>query len=520
MAKGSFYVTTPIFYINDVPHIGHGYNEVASDFLARWHRALGDDTWFLTGTDEHGEKILRSATAAGMEPQEWADNLVATAWKPLLGAINISNDDFIRTTEERHEDGVRRFIQRLYDRGYIYFGEFGGYYCVSCEEYKNEPDMIEAEDGTKLCMIHKRSVEYLSEENYFFKLSEFTQPLLDLYASNPDFVSPASRRNEVVSFVKQGLQDLSISRNSFDWGVKIPWDESHIVYVWVDALINYITAIGWGINDENFNRRWPATHIVGKDILRFHAVIWPAMLMAAGIEVPKKVFGHGWLLVDGEKMSKSSGTGVGPTELTEAYGVDAFRYYFLKAVVFGSDGNFSLEDIEARYNAELANGFGNLASRVHAMTKKYFEGKVPEASNKGEAEEKIEKLIADAVAGANTAVQEIDITGALNKLWTIVDALNLYITEQEPWHLAKDPENTGRLATVIRTCLEGLRVLAITLQPVIPDTAEKLWSALGAADSIGTLKEQNILEATGGELPTGSQLADLPVRFPRIEKID
>lgn len=520
MAQGSFYVTTPIFYINDVPHIGHGYNEVASDFLARWHRAIGDDTWFLTGTDEHGEKILRSAQAAGLPPQEWADNLVESAWKPLLGAINISNDDFIRTTEQRHEDGVRRFIQRLYDRGYIYFGEFGGYYCVSCEEYKNDPDLIKSEDGTFLCEIHKKPVEYLSEQNYFFKLSEFTQPLLDLYAANPDFVSPESRRNEVVSFVKQGLQDLSISRNSFDWGIKIPWDESHVVYVWVDALINYITAIGWGVDDKNFNRRWPATHIVGKDILRFHAVIWPAMLMAAGIEVPKQVFGHGWLLIGGEKMSKSSGTGVSPVELTESYGVDAFRYYFLKAVVFGADGNFSLEDIEARYNAELANGFGNLASRVHAMTVKYFEGKIPEASDITEAEQAVFKLIHDAVAEAHKHVEAIDITGALHKLWTLVDGLNHYLTEQEPWHLAKDEANTSRLATVIRTALEGLRVLAITLSPVMPETSEKLWSALGAKESIGELSQQNILDAASGELSTGSNLGALPVLFPRIEKKD
>ncbi len=302
--------------------------------------------------------------------------------------------------------------------------------------------------------------------------------------------------------------------------MKIPWDESHIVYVWVDALINYITAIGWGVDDQNFSRRWPATHIVGKDILRFHAVIWPAMLMAAGIEVPKKVFGHGWLLVGGEKMSKSSGTGVSPVELTAAYGVDAFRYYFLKAVVFGADGNFSLEDIEARYNAELANGFGNLASRVHAMAVKYFEGKVPEASAKGEAEKVVSTLIQDAVSGAHKQVEAIDITGALNKLWTIVDGLNHYLTEQEPWHLAKDPANADRLATVIRTSLEGLRVLAVALSPVIPETSEKLWVALGAVESIGALSVQNLLEAANGELPTGSALGTLPVLFPRIDNKD
>ncbi|MBX3094684.1 MAG: methionine--tRNA ligase, partial [Cryobacterium sp.] len=303
MAARPFYITTPIFYVNDVPHIGHAYTEVAADFIARWHRQAGDDTWLLTGTDEHGQKIMRTAIANDTEPKAWADRLVADAWLPLLKTINISNDDFIRTTDERHEKAVTIFLQKLYDDGYIYSGEYEGYYCVGCEEYKNTDDLIEVEDAL-VCSIHGRPVETLKERNYFFRMSEFQQRLLDLYRDNPTFVQPESVRNEIVQFVSKGLSDLSISRSSFDWGITIPWDPSHVLYVWFDALLNYVTAVGYGQDDVQFRRRWPGTHLVGKDIARFHAVIWPAMLMAAGLEVPTRVFGHGWLLVGGEKMSK------------------------------------------------------------------------------------------------------------------------------------------------------------------------------------------------------------------------
>jgi methionyl-tRNA synthetase len=314
MSDGSsFYITTPIFYVNDVPHIGHAYTEVAADVLARWHRQAGDPTWFLTGTDEHGQKILRTATANGVTPKEWADKLVAESWQPLLETIDISNDDFIRTTEERHEKNVQLFLQRLQDAGYIYTGEYEGYYCVGCEEYKQLSDLVDGTgqyEGQLVCAIHSKPVELLKERNYFFRMSDFTEKLLALYEERPEFVQPESVRNEIVAFVKRGLTDLSISRQTFDWGIKVPWDESHVVYVWFDALLNYATAAGYGSDDEKFERLWPATHIVGKDIARFHAVIWPAMLMAAGLEVPKQVYGHGWLLVGGEKMSKSKLTGI------------------------------------------------------------------------------------------------------------------------------------------------------------------------------------------------------------------
>ncbi len=374
----SFYITTPIYYPSDVPHIGHGYTTVAVDALARWHRQAGDDTWMLTGTDEHGQKMLRAAAANGATPQEWVDRLVSEAWFPLLKTLDVANDDFIRTTQQRHEERVQKFVQAIYDRGYIYAGEFEALYCVGCEEFKTESEIVDGTgpfEGLKVCAIHSKPLELLQEKNYFFKLSEFQGKLLELYKT--DFVRPESARNEVVSFVKQGLKDLSISRSTFDWGIPVPWDQSHIIYVWVDALLNYATAVGYGAEPEEFARRWPAYHVVGKDILRFHAVIWPAMLMAAGVEVPRGVFAHGWLLVGGEKMSKSKLTGIAPSEITDVFGSDAYRFYFLSAIAFGQDGSFSWEDLSARYQAELANGFGNLASRTTAMIDRYFEGIVP-----------------------------------------------------------------------------------------------------------------------------------------------
>ena len=515
MAAGdSFYITTPIFYVNDVPHIGHAYTEVAADVLARWHRQRGDDTWFLTGTDEHGQKILRTAVANDTSPQAWADKLVETAWKPLLQTIDISNDDFIRTTEARHEKAVSLFLQRLYDDGHIYSGEYEGYYCVGCEEYKQLDDLIETADGDYagqlVCKIHSRPVEILKEKNYFFRMSAFEQRLLDLYENTPDFVQPASVRNEIVQFVKQGLADLSISRSSFDWGIKVPWDDSHVVYVWFDALLNYITAIGYGADDEQFERRWPAVHLVGKDIARFHAVIWPAMLMAAGLEVPRAVFGHGWLLVGGEKMSKSKLTGIAPNEITDTFGSDAFRYYFLSAITFGQDGSFSWEDLSARYQAELANGFGNLASRVLAMVTKYFDGAIPQAASDSAILD-IEKRVTDA---AGTAVDAFAIDKALAAVWELVDALNLYITEQQPWVLAKDEADRERLAQVLATALHGVGTLAILLAPVLPQATAKLWSALGAAGAVDAQPIDRAWEwtATGSVTPLESPL------FPRIEQ--
>jgi len=520
--RGHLYVTTPIFYVNDVPHIGHAYTEVAADVLARWHRQAGDFSWLLTGTDEHGQKILRTATANGSTPQEWADRLVENAWKPLLETIEISNDDFIRTTEPRHEDNVQKFLVELKDKGFIYTGEYEGSYCVGCEEYKQAADLVDGEgeyEGQKVCAIHSKPVEMLHEKNYFFRMSDFTDPLLALYEERPDFVQPESARNEVIQFVKQGLQDLSISRSTFDWGIKLPWDDEHVVYVWFDALLNYITAAGYGYDEKKFAELWPATHIVGKDILRFHAVIWPAMLMAAGIEVPKQVFGHGWLLVGGEKMSKSKLTGIAPNDITDTFGSDAFRFYFMSAISFGQDGSFSWEDLSARYTAELANGFGNLASRTIAMITKYFDGRVPQPAELTPADKAIVDVVAAAAAEADAAIAQLAIHDAITSIWAIVDALNGYITEQEPWALAKDPAKEGRLATVLFVCAEGLRALSVLLSPVMPDSTQKLWIALGAQQALGDLAAQPIRSAgKWGQLPVGTQLSALEPLFPRIEE--
>ncbi|KAB1662665.1 methionine--tRNA ligase [Pseudoclavibacter sp. CFCC 13611] len=517
MAKrDSFFITTPIFYVNDVPHIGHGYTEVVSDVLARWHRQRGDDTFLLTGTDEHGQKILRTATANEVTPKQWADRLVESAWKPLLKTLDISNDDFIRTTDQRHEDNVKVFLQRLYDRGFIYTGEFEGYYCVGCEEYKQESDLVDGVGqfaGQKVCAIHSKPVELLKEKNYFFKMSEFTKPLLDLYEQHPDFIQPASARNEVVSFVKQGLTDLSISRSSFDWGIKLPWDESHVLYVWIDALLNYATAVGYGQDDEAFERRWPPqVHIVGKDILRFHAVIWPALLLAAGLDLPQHVFGHGWLLVGGEKMSKSKLTGIAPTQITDVFGSDAFRYYFLRAITFGHDGSFSWEDIAARYEAELANGFGNLASRTLAMIAKYFDGTVPEAGELTEADQAIVDLVAEVPAKADTAIAEFRTNDAISEIWRLVDALNGYITEQTPWAVAKRGE-TERLGTILHTVWFGLGALDVLLSPVIPDAAAKLWEVLGT----GAITDVTITEADQWQQHAAPTVHAIEALFPRVD---
>ena len=516
-----FTLTTPIFYVNDVPHIGHAYTEVAADVLTRWHRQRGDDTWLLTGTDEHGQKILRTASANGVDPKTWADRLVERAWKPLLATIDIANDDFIRTTEPRHETAVAAFLQQLYDTGHIYAGDYEGYYCVGCEEYKPVADLVSPEGGEfigqLLCPIHGRPVEVLKEQNYFFRMSAFQDALLELYRTRPEFVQPESVRNEIVQFVSQGLADLSISRSSFDWGIRVPWDESHVVYVWFDALLNYVTAIGWGVDEENFQRRWPAVHLVGKDIARFHAVIWPAMLMAAGLEVPRTVFGHGWLLVGGEKMSKSKLTGIAPNQITDVFGSDAFRYYFLSAITFGQDGSFSWEDLAARYQAELANGFGNLASRVIAMVAKYFDGVVPTPGALAEADLAVIETAVASTAEADAAIERFAPDHAIAAIRRLVDVLNGYVTEQEPWALAKDPADRERLATVLSTATRGLGALAILLAPVLPKATARLWSALGGD---GEVSAQPILDAAAFD-GAGRTVTPLdPPLFPRVETLE
>lgn len=515
----SFYITTPIYYPSDLPHIGHGYTTVAVDTLARWHRQSGDDTWMLTGTDEHGQKMLRAAAANGVTPQEWVDRLVEESWFPLLRTLDVANDDFIRTTQPRHEERVQQFVQALYDRGYIYAGEYEALYCVGCEEFKPESEIQDgtgAFEGLKVCAIHSKPLELLQEKNYFFKLSEFQDRLLELYRDEPDFVRPDSARNEVVSFVKSGLKDLSISRSAFDWGIRVPWDDTHVIYVWVDALLNYVTATGYGSDPEQFARRWPAFHVVGKDILRFHAVIWPAMLMAAGLDVPRGVFAHGWLLVGGEKMSKSKLTGIAPTEITDVFGSDAYRFYFLSAIPFGHDGSFSWEDLSARYQAELANGFGNLASRTLAMIERYFEGVVPPAGEYAAGDLAVQQTVADAAAAADAAMERFRPDEAIAAIWTIVDALNGYITDNEPWALAKDEAQRERLGTVLYTAAEGLRALAVLLSPIMPVSTQKLWDALGQSER---LVDQPLRDAgRWGQLAPGTTVNGLAPLFPRVEQ--
>ena len=515
----SFYLTTPIYYVNDAPHIGHAYTTVAGDVLTRWHRQRGESVWFLTGTDEHGQKVMRTAEQNNVSPQAWVDRLVQEAWKPNWTALNIANDDFIRTTEPRHTERVQKFLQSLKDAGHIYAGKYEGPYCVGCEEFKLPGDLIDS-DGQKLCPIHSKPVELVNENNWFFRLSAFVEPLLEHYRDNPDACQPESARNEVVSFLEGGVSDLSISRSTFDWGIPVPWDTDQVVYVWFDALLNYATAVG--LTDEpdteggkKFAQTWPAdVHLVGKDILRFHAVIWPAMLMAAGLEVPKKVFAHGWLLVGGEKMSKSKLTGIAPSDITDHFGVDAFRYYFLRAIPFGSDGSFSWEDMSARYTSELANDFGNLASRLAAMIEKYCEGKVPAvASDAG-----LSAALKNTVEKADAAMVALDFQGGINAVMDYCKKVNGYVTEKEPWILAKDSANKVALEEVLYNTAESLRALAVLLHPVMPATTEILWESLGANATIGSLADQQIAKvAQWGQLPEGTIVTKTPVLFPRLE---
>ncbi|MGW5279238.1 methionine--tRNA ligase [Streptomyces collinus] len=522
----SYYVTTPIYYVNDAPHLGHAYTTVAGDVLTRWHRQRGERVWYLTGTDEHGQKIQRTAEANGVTPRQWADRLVTDAWQPLWDHLGIANDDFIRTTQQRHTDRVQEFVQDLYDKGEIYKGGYEGPYCVDCEEYKLPGELIDGEGeyaGRKLCPIHKRPVEILKEENYFFRLSEYGDRLLAHYEANPGFIQPESARNEVVNFVRGGLQDLSISRSTFDWGVPVPWDHQHVIYVWVDALLNYATAAGYNENPEKFADTFPAdVHLVGKDILRFHAVIWPAMLMAQGLPLPGRIAANGWLMVGGEKMSKSNLTGIRPQDLTSHFGVDAYRWYFLRAIAFGQDGSFSWEDFTARYTSELANDYGNLASRVAAMVGTYFGGTLPAATADGEAEAAVHAGLVRAVAEADRRIgDELDFQGGILAVFDFVKQVNGYLTEQEPWKVAKDESEQGRarLATVLYTAAESLRAVAVLLNPVMPETSRKLWDSLGAEASLGALAEQRVQDAgRWGTLPAGSTVTKGAILFPRLEE--
>jgi methionyl-tRNA synthetase len=474
-AERSFYVTTPIYYVNAAPHLGHAYTTIAVDVMARHHRQRGEDVFFLTGVDEHGEPVADAAKAQGLEPKELADRN-AERFKALAPRLEATNDFFIRTSDPEHVARVQEVLQRVYDNGYVHEGLYEGWYCPRCADFKVENEI---EEGNR-CPIHHIELERHSEENYFFALSAFQERLEALYAEQPDFVTPRVRYNEALSFIKSGLQDISLSRAQLTWGVPVPWDTSHVFYVWFDALLNYYTALGFARDGEDLTEQfWPATyHVIGKDILRFHTVFWPAMLMAAELPVPEHVFVHGYLLMDGEKMSKSLGNVLDPFEIIDRYGIDALRYYLLRDVTFGEDGSVSTEDFERRYDTELANELGNLANRTLAMIARYRDGTVPTA-------EVDPALAADFDGLAERVVERMDrveLTPALDDIWQRVRRLNRYVEEQAPWQLAKDPERAADLDRVLSTLAEGLRVVTVLLAAWMPGTAEKLLGALGTAD--------------------------------------
>ncbi len=524
----AFYVTTPIYYVNDAPHIGHAYTTTAGDVLTRWHRQRGEKVWFLTGVDEHGTKVQRAAEDGGVTPQQWVDRLVTESWRPVLETINAANDDFIRTTEPRHIERVQAFWEQVRENGYVYSAPYEGPYCVGCEEFKLPGDLLEGTgefEGQQVCPVHGRPVEQLVEDNWFFRLSAFQQALIDHYEANPDAIAPRSAYNEVMSFLKQGLVDISMSRSSVSWGIPLPWDEKQVVYVWFDALLNYATAVGYGADPasadgKRFAETWPCdVHLVGKDILRFHAVYWPAMLMAAGVPVAHKVFAHGWLLVGGEKMSKSKLTGIAPEQIIDHFGADAFRYYFLRAIAFGQDGSFSWEDMSARYTSELANGLGNLASRGTAMVVRYCEGSLPAPFGYEPAEQALIDALAALVPQADAAVEQLDFATAIGGVRTFIEMVNGYVTDVEPWVLAKDPEKSDRLHTVLYTICESLRAIAVLYNPVMPVAMADLWRQLGAESALGPIADQRIGDvATWGQLPAGTVVTKGDGLFPRLEE--
>ena len=507
MTKPTYYITTPIYYPSDKLHIGHAYCTTIADTLARFHRAKGEDVFFLTGSDEHGLKIQRKAQEKGITPIEYVDAIIAN-FKQLWNELNISNNDFIRTSEERHHKVVQDVLTKIFEQGDIYKKNYEGLYCVPCESYWLERQLV---DGK--CPDCGRPVEKMQEESYFFKLSKYQDWWLQFIEENPNFIQPASRRNEMINFVKQGLEDLCITRTTFDWGIPVPFDKKHVVYVWFDALLNYLTGIKYGTDDAMFNKFWPASlHLVGKEIVRFHTIIWPIMLKAMGVELPQKVYGHGWLVIDGDKMSKSKGNVIDPLALIDEFGADAIRYFLLREIVFGNDGNFSRDALITRINSDLANDLGNLLHRTVSMIEKYHGGVVTNAGVSEAVDEDLQALVKTTVANFEKDMDAMEINSAIKGVWALISRANKYIDETGPWILAKDEAKAARLQTVMYNLAETLRVVAILVAPFIPSTSPKIYTQLGLevpAEFLLTDAEFGKMEST--KVQKGEPL------YPRIE---
>ncbi len=510
MKDKTFYITTPIYYPSGKLHIGHSYTTVAADAMARYKRMQGFDTMFLTGTDEHGLKIEQKAAAKGVTPKEYVDEIVAGI-KDLWKLLNISNDKFIRTTDDYHEKAVQKIFEKLYKQGDIYKGHYEGHYCTPCEAFWTETQL---KDGK--CPDCGGEVHLAKEEAYFFKLSKYADRLVEYYEAHPDFIQPISRKNEMINnFIKPGLEDLCVSRTSFTWGIPVTFDKGHIVYVWMDALSNYITALGaFSDDDSNFKRYWPAdVHLVGKEIVRFHTIIWPAILMALDLPLPKQVYGHGWLLLEGGKMSKSKGNVVDPVVLCDRYGVDAIRYFLLREVPFGADGVFTNEALISRINSDLANDLGNLLSRTSSMVGKYFGGKLPEAQAAGDFDDSLTELAGETKALVEASMDAMQFSTALTDLWKFVSRTNKYIDETAPWVLAKDEGNAPRLSRVMYNLCEALRHISVMLAPFLPETSDKIAEVLGLSEEQRTWQS---LEKWGGLCATAEIGKTEPI-FPRID---
>ena len=503
-----FYITTPIYYINAEPHLGHAYTTMVADAIARSRRLMGQDVFFLTGTDEHGQKVERAAQKAGIETHEFADR-IAEKYRALFRTLEISNDDFIRTTEPRHIRAAQDIWRRVRDRGYLYKSEYEGWYCTVDELFVPEAQLV---DGTR-CPTCGNPVERLSETSYFFQLSKFQEPLLDLYRSQPDFITPEIRRNEMIAFVSAGLRDLSVSRTSFKWGIPVPDDPAHVMYVWFDALTNYLTAAGYPDDESRLKRYWPAdVHLMGKEIVRQHAVYWPAFLMAAGLEVPRHVIGHGWWLMNEAKMSKSLGNVVQPQGYVDRFGVDALRYFVMREMVVGQDANFADETFLTRYNSDLANDLGNVASRVTTMVHRYCGGIVPPrtAAVAGAPEVELIRAAEETIERARELARIFDFSSALREIWGLISVLNKYIVTREPWALARSPDSRALLDTVLYDAADALRIVAALVEPVMPSTTGRIRTMLGSApESWAQLKP--------GTLKPGTTLGPTEPLFPRME---